>query len=252
VNTDRQFALAFGILLGTMLNNSAAAIAQSCEALDVDTSSPLSYQFRVNAPRCEGLYRYRTGGDQGMALVSLTFGKVAYDTKRDQYLEIKLQAKPTEKTLIRGVGVPERLYYRLDFELGPERSEFRLPLADVVVPGNILPEAFGIYGMRSLPGGQNAFVPVYARGAAAPAQTEMVVAVVRPRADVTDVQWRLRDAPGVPTTAWVPVVGASGLVPRGTRLEIPLGKDIPPQMTLEVSFLLRGVGASTLFALATR
>jgi hypothetical protein len=251
VSADREFASALVILLAMVVTNPAVSVAQSCEALDVDTSSPLSYQFRVDAPRCEGMYRYRVAGDQGMALVSLTFGKVTYDTKQDQYLEIKLPAKPAEKTLIRGVGVPERLYYRLDFELGPERSEFRLPLVDVIVPGNILPDAFGIYGLRSLPGGENAFVPVYARGAGAAAQTEEVVAVVRPSADVMDVQWRRRDAPGLPTTAWVSVVGASGLVPRGTRLEIPLGRDMPPQMTLEVSFLLRGVGASTLFVLAT-
>jgi hypothetical protein len=244
VSADREFALALMILVTMVVTNPAVSIAQSCEALDVDESSPLSYQFRVNAPRCEGMYRYRVAGDQGMALVSLTFGRVAYDTKRDQYLEIKLPAKPAEKTLIRGVGVPERLYYRLDFELGPERSEFKLPLVDVVVPENILPEAFGIYALRSLSGGQNAFVPVYAHGVGAAAQGEEVVAVVRPSADVTDVQWRRRDAPGLPTTAWMPVVGASGLVPEG--------KDMPPKMTLEVSFLLRGVGGSTLFVLLTR
>jgi hypothetical protein len=249
VSTDRQFPRAFGILLAMMLTNPVAAIAQSCETLPVD-NSPLSYRFRANVPRCEGMYRSPVSGDRGMALVSLTFGKVTYDTRRDQYLEIKLAVEPAEKMLIRAVGVPERLYYRLDVELGPGRSAFRLPLGDVVAPEKILPEQFGIYGVKTLPGGQNAFLPVYAQGSSAAAQAE-VIAVVRPGADVSDVQWR-RYARGVPVTAWAPVVGASGLVPEGTRLEIVLGKDMPPQMTLEVSFLSQGIGRADRFVLLAR
>jgi hypothetical protein len=143
----------FGILLATMLTNPVVAIAQSCEALPVD-NSPLSYRFRANnIPRCEGMYRYRSpvSGDRVMALVSLTFGKVNYDTRRDQYLVIKLPIDSAEKTLVRAVGVPERLSYRLDVELEPGRREFRLPLVDLVAPQKILPEAFGIYAARKLP-----------------------------------------------------------------------------------------------------
>jgi hypothetical protein len=226
------------------------ATAQSCEALPVD-NSPLSYRFRANVPRCEGMYRSPVSGPRGMTLVSLTFGKVTYDTRRDQYLDIKLPVEPADKTLIRAVGVPERLYYRLDVELGPRQSVFRLPLGDVVAPQNILPEAFGIYAVRSLPGGQNAFLPVYAHGYGAAAQAE-VVAVVRPGADVSDIQWRFRYAPGVAPTAWVPVAGASGLVPEGTRVEIVLGKNMPPQTTFEVSYLLQGVGWADPFVLLVR
>jgi hypothetical protein len=245
-------ALPIGILLlliaaTTMLTNPAVAIAQSCEALPVDNSSPLSYRFRANTPRCEGMYRSPVSGDRGMALVSLTFGKVTYDTmRRDQYLEIRLPVEPAEKTLIRAVGVPERLYYRLDVELGPGQSVFRLPLGDVVAPQNILPEEFGTYAVRRLPGGQNAFLPVYAYVSGAAAQGE-VIAVVRPGADVSDVQWR-RYMPGA-TPTWAPVAGESGLVPKGTRLEIVLGKDMPSQTILEVSFLVQGIGRADRFVL---
>jgi hypothetical protein len=248
VSAHRQFGLAFGILLSTMLTNPTVGIAQSCEALPGD-DSPQSYRFRANVPRCEGMYRYRVAGDLRMALVSLTFGKVTYDTRRDQYLEITL-VEPPDKTSIQAVGVPERLYYRLDVELGPGRSDFRLPLADVVVPQNILPDDFGIYGIRNLPGGQNAFVPVRAYGSGAVAEAR-VVAVVRPGVDVTDVQWR-RYAPGVAPTTWAAVAGANGLVPEGTRLEIVLGEDIPPQTTLEVSYLSQGIGQANQFVLLAR
>jgi hypothetical protein len=249
VRANRQCGSAFGTLLSMILINPTVGFSQSCEALPVD-GSPSSYKFRANVPRCEGMYRSPVSGDRGMALVSLTFGRVVYDTRRDQYLEIKLPVEPTDKTLLRAVGVPMRLYYRLDVELGPGRSSFRLPLRDVVALENILPEALGVYAARTLPGGQYAFLPVYAHGSGTAAEEE-VIAVIRPGSDVTDVQWR-RFGPGVAPTAWAHVPGASGLVPEGKRLEIVLGKVDPPQATLEVSFLSQGVGRSDRFVLLAR
>ena len=246
MGVELRFALAFGILISI---NPAVGFAQSCEALPVDASQ-WRYRFRSNVPRCEGMYLSPVSGPQGMALVSLTFGEVTYDTRRDQYLEIELPVEPTEKTLVRAVGIPERLYYRLDVELGPGRSVLRLPLGDVVAPENISPEAFGIYGMRKLSGGQNAFIPVHAHGPGATAQ-EGIVAVVRPGSDVSDVQWR-RYAPGVPPTTWAPVTAASGLVPEGARLVIVLGRDIAPQTTFEVSYMSQGIGRADQFLLLAR
>jgi hypothetical protein len=48
----------------------------------------MSYWFRP--PRCEGIYRSPVAGNPEMTLVSFTFGRVTYDTKQDQYLEITL------------------------------------------------------------------------------------------------------------------------------------------------------------------
>src|SRR5262245_61033884 len=86
----RRLALASGGLVATIVAEPTVGISQSCEALPVD-ESPLSYEFRTDdAPRCEGMCRSPVSGRGGMTLVSLTFGKVTYDTRRDQYLEIKL------------------------------------------------------------------------------------------------------------------------------------------------------------------
>jgi hypothetical protein len=246
VGTDKRPG---SILIALLAVATGPAIAQSCDALPVD-GSPLSYQFRSNVPRCEGMYRSPVSGDRGMTLVSLTVGKVAYNTSRDQYIEIGLPAGLAESTLIRAVGVPERLYYRLDVELEPERSTFRLPLRDVVAAENISPESFGVLGMRRLKGGQSAFLPVRARPPGMPSEAE-VIAIIRPGADVSDVQWRLY-APAVPPTPWLPVAGASGLVPEGTRLQIALGNDITPQTTLEVSYLSQGIGRADRFLLFPR
>ena len=157
----------------TMVIITSTGSAQPCETLPID-ELPVSYRFRANVPRCEGMYRSPVSGEQGMTLVSLTNGRVAYDTRRDKYLEIGLPFEPTEKTLIRAVGVPERLYYRLDVELGPGRRVFRLPLRDVVAAEKILPEAFGVYGVRRLRAGQDAFLPVHAHPPGGELEAEII------------------------------------------------------------------------------
>jgi hypothetical protein len=249
VTVHYRFTLARKILLAVMSTLPSTGLGQSCDTLPVD-ESPFRYRFRADAPRCEGMYRSPVSGERGMALVSLTFGQVIYDAAADRYLEIKLPFEPVETTQIRAVGIPERLYYRLDVELGPARSVFRLPLGDVVAPENISPEAFGIYGLRSLAGAQSAFFPVHAHPPGAADKAE-VVAVVRPGADVSDVQWR-RYAPDTAVAPWLPVAGAAGLVPEGTRLQIVLGQNIPPQTTLEISFLAQGIGRADRFVLFPR
>jgi hypothetical protein len=166
MRTMGGFVVAVGLLSTALLTNPSPGLAQSCEALPVD-GSPTSYRYRADPPRCEGIYRSPVSGNPGMALVSLTYGGVTYDPGRDQDLEISLPVEPAEKTLIRGVGVPERLYYRLDAELDANHTAFKLPLADVIARDRqLVPEALGLYGYRMLPGGQTAFVPVSARSPA--------------------------------------------------------------------------------------
>jgi hypothetical protein len=237
------FLLASAVFL--TLVNPGIGFGQSCEQLPID-GLPHSYKFRANTPRCEGIYLSPVAGYPGMNLVSLTIGRVTYDPKRDLYLEIRLPAQQTEKMFVRAVGIPERLFYRLDVELRPGQSMFQLPLRDVVAPEHIKPEALGLYGMKMMANGQTAFVPVYAHG---PSQTEQaaVFAVVRPGADVSNVEWR-QYAPSRLATAWTPVTGATGLVPEGKPLEIVLG-EIPGQITLEVSFRFRGVARADQFRL---
>jgi hypothetical protein len=248
VSVFRKFVWIFWLVC----TNPGTGTAQTCAPLPEDhlLATSLRYQFRANPPRCEGVYLYEIAGGARMTLVSLTFGKVTYDAKRDQYLQVKLAVEPFETTVLRAVGVPERLYYRLDADLSRGSEVFKLPLGDVIKPKDILANDFGIYAIRTLAGRQNGFIPVYADGSGAFAQ-ENIVAVVRPGADVTDVVWRSY-APNGPPTAWAPVAGASGFVPEGTRLEILLSKNLLPQLTLEVSFRSNGVDRADRFLLLER
>ena len=231
-----------------LLTTPFSALAQFCEALPADQSLT-SYQYRADPPRCEGIYRSPVSGIGGMTLVSLTYGGVAYDPGRDQDLEISLPIEPVEATLIRGVGVPERLYYRLDAELGPGERAFRLPLADVITREKLSPQALGFYGYRTRPGGPKAFIPVSAR-ATGEATGTGVVAILRPGSDLYDVEWRQYPPGGTPTE-WVPVASASSVAPEGSRLEIVL-QNLATQTILEVSFLANGVGRADRFLLLDR
>jgi hypothetical protein len=247
MRTMGGFVVAVDLLSTALLTSPGPA--QSCEALPVD-GSPTSYGYRADPPRCEGIYRSPVSGNSGMALVSLTYGEVTYDPGRDRDLEISLPVEPPDKTLIRGVGIPERLYYRLDAELDASRTAFKLPLADVIARDRqLVPEALGLYGYRMLPGGQTAFVPVSARSSGDPDRTSVVV-VVRPGSDVYDAEWR-QYPPGGTATDWVPVASASDVLPEGSRLEIVL-QTLAPQTILEVSFLVNGVGRADRFLLLDR
>lgn len=236
------------LLPAALLTNPVPARAQSCEALPID-ASPTSYQYRAVPPRCEGIYRSPVSGNPGMTLVSLTYGGVTYDPGRDQELEIGLPVAPAERTFIRGVAVPERLYYRLDAELPSGQSAFRLPLDDVIAREKLRPEALGIYGYRMGPRGQTAFLPVSAQGSGQADRTR-VVAVLRPGTDVYDVEWR-QYSPGGAPTGWVPVASASGVAPEGSRLAIVLPTPAA-QTVLEVSYLANGVGRADRFLLLDR
>jgi hypothetical protein len=225
-----------------------SVVAQSCDPLPTDVSSPFRYKFRANAPRCEGLFTKVVAGGEGMSMVSLTIGNVLYDLSTDSSIEIRFADAPEPTTRIQGVGVPFQLYYRLDVQLPSSQTAFHLPLGDVIVPRKIDAEKFGVYGIRTLADGTIGYIPVYAGrpGALPPSD---IVAVVRPGSDVTDVAWRIYVDP-THAGEWVPVADATGLVPQGKRLDIDIGRTLPgAQNILELSFYIEGAPRTDRFVL---
>jgi len=252
-NAMRRWARRTWLFLLTALSVGAIgrnSVAQSCDPLPTDMSSPLRYQFRANTPRCEGLFTKVVAGGEGMSLVSLTIGHVLYDFNTDPSIEIRFADAPEATTRIQGVGVPLQLYYRLDAQLPSGQTAFRLPLHDVIAPRQIDAEKFGVYGIRVLADGTIGYVPVYAGrpGALRPSD---IVAVVRPGSDVTNVAWRIYDP--AHTMSWVPLPDAAGLVPQGKRLDVDIGRTLPgARNTLELSFYLDGIPRTDRFVLLAR
>jgi hypothetical protein len=227
-----------------------SANALACEQLPTD-GSPLSYRFWADAPRCEGTFVSPVAGEAGMSLVSLTIGRVLYDLNADRNLELRFADQPDRNTRIQAVGLPLRLYYRLDADIPPGQAVLRLPLGDVVGPRQIGPQAFGVYGVRVLPDHRVGYIPVQARPPGAPPPAGILI-VVRPGSDVTNVAWRIY-APGGAIPQWVPIPEAAGLVPEGRRIEIDVGAALPAvQTTFEVSFYSQGVPRTDRFVLLAR
>ncbi|MBM3523997.1 MAG: hypothetical protein FJX57_13665, partial [Alphaproteobacteria bacterium] len=85
---DRIRATAFcGVLVAFAIGE---AVAQECERLP-PAPGATGYQQRRGSDRCEGIYVSPVSGG-GMQLVSLTFGRIAYEPDRDATLVVKAPA----------------------------------------------------------------------------------------------------------------------------------------------------------------
>jgi hypothetical protein len=244
-----------GILLVFLTLTVGGVRAQPCDPLPTDFSSTTRYQARAIGPRCEGMFSAPVSGEagpvageQGIALVSLTFGMVSYRLDQDRELVIRLDAPASQATRLRGVGIPLRKYYRLDAAWSPGQRELRLPLSDVIQPERLGSDLIGVFAFRDLPDAKRGFIPVYAAAPGSPVGQD-IVALIRPSVEVANVAWRTT-APGLPPTDWTPVSDAAGLVPEGTVLTIPLGQVPPAASTrLDVSYYVHGVERTVPFVL---
>ncbi|MBL8701620.1 MAG: hypothetical protein JNK67_24785 [Alphaproteobacteria bacterium] len=227
------------------------SLAQECERLPPAPGST-GYQQRRGSDRCEGLYVSPVSGG-GIQLVSLTFGRIAYEPERDASLVVKAPESATSPLRLQGIGIPIGLYYRLDAALADGRP-FQLPLGAVIKPNRIPPSDLGLIAFRDAGGGRRVYVPVHV--GLDPAKLPPAAgatAVVRPDSDIQNLRWRLT-ASGAAPAEFRPVPAAEGPVPSGNRLEIALPKlDAASDATLELRYLdLSGRERTTRFQLSSR
>lgn len=242
-------ALAFcGLILTTP---AVEAMAQECERLP-PAPGATGYQARRGSDRCEGLYVSPVSGG-GVQLVSLTFGRIAYEADRDTTLVVRAPSSAATGLKLQGIGIPIGLYYRLDASLG-EGREFRLPLTSVIRPNRIPATDLGLLAYRESGGGRRVFVPVHVGVDAAKLPPSTVsMAIVRPDSDIQNLRWRLTTAGAAPGE-FSPIASAQGPIPSGHRLEIALpGLDATQDATLELRYLdLSGRERTARFQLSSR
>ena len=253
--TRRPATAAVGSLLAGLVLAGEPARAQPCEPLPTDRTSQTRYQARVAGPRCEGMFSSPVAGEagpvvgeQGIALVSLTFGRVNYQLDQDRELAIRLPRRRRSQLGFAGSASPCGNTIGWNSEWATGQRELRVPLGDVIQPERLGPELIGVFGYRDLPGAGRGYVPVYTTAPGSP-EAEGIVALFRPSVEVRNVAWRLTGAGGAPMD-WTPVQDARGLVPEGTVLVIPLGRVLPGARTiLGISYYLNGVERSVPFVL---
>lgn len=229
----------------------AGATAQECERLPPGPGAT-GYQLRRGSDRCEGIYVSPVSGG-GMQLVSLTFGRIAYEPERDATLVVKAPATAGTGLKLQGIGIPIGLYYRLDAALGADRA-FQLPLGSVIRPNRIPSTDLGLLAYRDSGAGRRIYVPVHV--GIDPAKLPpagAALAVARPDSDVQNVRWRLTQGGAAPGE-FRPVASAQGPVPSGNRLEIALpALDGASDATLELRYLdLGGRERTSRFLLSSR
>jgi hypothetical protein len=243
-------ALGLAALVVTMLAADRAQ-AQDCERLPPAPGST-GFQQRHGSDRCEGLYISPVSGG-GLQLLSLTFGRIAFDPDRDPVLFVRAPAGAEAGLRLEGAGVPIGLYYRLEATLA-SGGVFQLPLATVIKPTRISAGDLGLLALRDGGGGRRFYVPVHvATDAKRTAEARDVTAVLRPDSDILDVRWRLTPA-GAPVGAYRALSGAQGPVPAGQRLEITLPAwPADAAAVLELRYVdLNGRERSSRFQLASR
>lgn len=242
--------LGYVALIATMVA-AVPAPAQDCDRLPPAPGST-GFQQRHGSDRCEGLYVSPVSGG-GLQLLSLTFGRIAFDSDRDPLLFVRAPAGADAGLRLEGTGLPIGLYYRLEAQLAPG-GVFRLPLATVIKPARIAAGDLGLLALRDAGGGRRLFVPVHVgTDSTLPVETRDVTAVLRPASDVLDVRWRLTPT-GAALGGYRELRGAQGPVPAGQRLEITLPAwPADGTAVLELRYVdLNGRERSSRFQLATR
>lgn len=209
------------LLLATPLTH-----ALDCSGLQGTGGS--GYALRQGDTRCEGFYRSNVGAPS-LQLVNLTFGKPNFAVANQDALT--LAASVHAPFTLRAMGIPLKLYYRLDAEVAAGKT-FHWPLA-ILQRENVPARQVGIFGEL----GDKLYLPLRINGSEPP-----VYLGLRASIDVGSVQWRMTDR----------VKGACGDWPEwrklpdkrfraGRRMDLELPETGAEQVCVEVAALpIRG------------
>lgn len=198
------------IAIGLALTGPVAA--QTCARLTPDGET-LGYKKRGDGARCEGFYQQLSSGSAGVKILSLTYGRPDFDPARHRALHLDLAQPLTEAISIRGAHIQPTRWYQLDAEMKPGQPGFRLPLTDVIKPGGMTRDQFGVYAFRSLGAGIEELLPLAVGADADPtvAPDARVWIVLRPAIDISRLRYRVSASGSEPEFRFVP--GGQGPIP---------------------------------------
>ncbi len=224
------------LVIAMALSLTAPTAAQTCARLAPDGES-LGYKKRGNDARCEGFYQQLSSGSAGVKVLSLTYGRPDFDPARHRALHLALAQAPTEAISIRGAHIEATRWYQLDTELKPGQSGFRLPLTDVIKPGGMTRDQFGVYAFRSLGAGIEELLPVAVGADADPTvpPDARVWIVLRPAIDISRLRYRVSASGSEPEFRFVPK--GQGPIPKYLPIAFDLGPLPAGKPRLELRFV---------------
>jgi hypothetical protein len=185
------------LLIGT-----TSAVSQQCPDLTPSGSSKTAYSKRGN--RCEGFYTSKVSA-RSLDMVSLVKGKFHYYLNYLRYLdviEVSSAVNVHKPFHVRAVGVPLKMYYRMDAHLEPGQT-LKWPLQDVLYRKKIGSEKIGVFGWMGSER-EKTYIPVSTivrnpktgKLQEGVVQDDRIRLVFRPSVDVKKVQWRISEWTG--------------------------------------------------------
>ncbi|MCP4402325.1 MAG: hypothetical protein GY801_34095 [bacterium] len=211
------------------------AYSQSCDPkLTPDKNFTLKYRGRGN--RCEGLYR--TGiSAPAIEVVGATEGKFQFELKQDEVLEISSSISRGQTIHVRAMGIPDKLYYRMDTELKPGQT-LQWPVAEVLYLEQFSYKEIGVFGWVGAET-EKIYIPVVVATTVGPVANDVKIRLyLRTSVNVKNMQWRAADAidGGCPDLTQIEYTKAPKIeYSEGTPIEIILPPGTTGQVRVEAA-----------------
>ncbi len=179
----------FALCIAPMLISAVAWAQAPCDAsLTPETNPSIQYRQRADDLRCEGFYRAEVSTIGSLDVVGLLLRPLRYGTG-NEVLSIRAVPK-NQRVLVRGQGIPVKLYYRLDAELAPGGT-LRWP-TDLLQRQGIDSQQVGLYGR--LVERTDWYVPLDVGGKQPPPVRPRLL--LRAAVDTEEVLWRYAEVAG--------------------------------------------------------
>lgn len=174
-------------LLFFLFINCSNAFSWDCPELTQVGNKKIAYGKRGN--RCEGFYRSKVSAGS-LDMVSLVRGRFHFALKENEVIEVASSIASKETINVRAVGIPMKMYYRMDAQLAAGQK-LNWPVRDVIYPQKIKSVKIGIYGWTGS-GKKKTYIPVRTTAhVVSGTQDNRVRLVFRSSVDVQDTQWRI-------------------------------------------------------------
>jgi len=177
-----------------LVANSQLAFSQSCDPkIKPIKNKKLKYQKR-DKNRCEGFYSSLVSVGV-IDVVGVTKGGFNFETKEDEILKLSSPVINDRPIFIRAVGVPLKVYYRMDAYLDAKQT-LVWPIGDVIYLRKLSSRDICVFGWTG-----NEMDKIYIPVAAAPKLASFtndgkIRLYLRTSVDVKSVQWRVASTCG--------------------------------------------------------
>ncbi len=231
----RRFIGAWSV--GGLLFATAAEAQRPCDPSLTPESDPvIQYRQRGDDLRCEGFYRSNVNSGGNLALVGLLQRPLRF-APDDRVLQITAPGQ-AGKVLVRGQGIPIKLYYRLDAELASGTS-VQWPIGLLQNQG-VGPERVGFYGR--LAEQPDWYVPLDIMGKQP--SVERPLLLLRASVDTDEFWWRYAEAPEGrcgKMTDWQRIEKETGFA-AGEAIPLELPKGMQRRICVEAAVVTRRDG----------